>query len=1007
MSEFIKILQTRNIERKDSLPLWKLQLSDEEFNQLKVSFSLYDQPTRISPIDCALYFSEWWKRCYSGGKPSKEIIFQSLGSSIAKILDYQEFYKKAKTGAEMLGVKWLKKQNVLFFRTLLLQGGLPIQHISENQGNYKNFLLAVLEEQPDSIEDFMFQPQITNHLPPSSRNDVIYENCLEIVKSILNDETTYDELLNSNVNVKKIAEELKIRKYQLKSKPRISKSQNFWLLNFDSNQAQLSLRLGLADIYSKESLEHIFGFEILEKNYQFFVNDQLVCTFYKLLSGNFKTEWNNHFSQTWSKEILTPICYVIANNEKIEVKDFITHIPNFSEPSLWVPFSDNAWRSIKGNSTNSKTAAVLFPENWQSKASPDDVCIFDDVYKWLNFEGEIQLNTNFLEKKFRSDVASFDWMIVSQTPDWIKKSNIPVTRSLPTVIVYDDHNQIVKSTDYNLFIKCKSDNQWIDIKEVKNIDLGYNEIKIIKENVIAYDYFFNIGNLRVDFRNQKISTAEILLSNNSFSFEIKENNLLQVKTISSNQVFQLQVLTHYNKIPEDISVQLKKNSGKSLYFDLVSPFLGTTLIDKDGNILLEGTELTFNNLHGIRILSESNESVMIRLKNVLRPEVVISKELKLKTQPIISLRDELLRLYYLADAMNHENRVSIELIKNNEVKQYYLKGFTHFLDIKEQSDLKVTLYNSQEDLSLYAIPLNCSSSNISLIPLQKEEDFYIIPKAWYTSQFIIVSSYETERHLMPRFINIDSEYKWVDKLDRIESYHQKLLDSDISSETWKKLLEYFKICINQRIPFSTFDQIRAISRSSEVAAKTFFFLGIHQSSSEEFIQKIIPDLEKDLGFCFHWIDREDWGKAIELASNFIGLAYYANVVELLSKYMSYNDMEQVFQYFNNKIITTQSIYYPYIYEVRASLGEKVLKELPGLTPKINAYYNLPKNEYGKFLLLIKAPIAVAESILNIKSEFPIWGGNDFREQIRRNIQYAQYLSPEFYNRVILQVLSQN
>src|SRR5690606_24798664 len=132
----------------------------------------------------------------------------------------------------------------------------------------------------------------------------------------------------------------------------------------------------------------------------------------------------------------------------------------------------------------------LFPENWQSKASPDDVCIFDDVYKWLNFEGEIQLNANFLEKKFRSDVASFDWMIVSQTPDWIKKSNIPVTRSLPTVIVYDDHNQIVKLTYYNLIINCKADNPWIDIKAVKNIDLGYHEIKIIKENVIAYNYFF-------------------------------------------------------------------------------------------------------------------------------------------------------------------------------------------------------------------------------------------------------------------------------------------------------------------------------------------------------------------------------------------------------------------------------------------------------------------------------------------------------------------------------------
>ena len=41
------------------------------------------------------------------------------------------------------------------------------------------------------IEDFIFQTHITNLLPPSSRNDVIYENCFEIVQSILNKENCY------------------------------------------------------------------------------------------------------------------------------------------------------------------------------------------------------------------------------------------------------------------------------------------------------------------------------------------------------------------------------------------------------------------------------------------------------------------------------------------------------------------------------------------------------------------------------------------------------------------------------------------------------------------------------------------------------------------------------------------------------------------------------------------------------------------------------------------------
>ena len=69
----------------------------------------------------------------------------------------------------MLGINWISKQNTLYFRTLLLQGGLPLNHISSNKSNYKNFLIAVLEEQPEKIEDFIFQSSIINLLPPSSR----------------------------------------------------------------------------------------------------------------------------------------------------------------------------------------------------------------------------------------------------------------------------------------------------------------------------------------------------------------------------------------------------------------------------------------------------------------------------------------------------------------------------------------------------------------------------------------------------------------------------------------------------------------------------------------------------------------------------------------------------------------------------------------------------------------------------------------------------------------------
>lgn len=81
--------------------------------------------------------------------------------------------------------------------------------------------------------------------------------------------------------------------------------------------------------------------------------------------------------------------------------------------------------------------------------------------------------------------------------------------------------------------------------------------------------------------------------------------------------------------------------------------------------------------------------------------------------------------------------------------------------------------------------------------------------------------------------------------------------------------------------------------------------------------------------------------------------------------------------------------------------------MPFHTPKITKEYNISIKDHLPVKLLLRSPIAVAESINGTQKEHPIWAGDDHRENIRRNIQYSQYLNPEFYNRVILQALINN
>lgn len=1003
MSIFSTLLQKNGLQKHDGRPLWKYMLNNEDY-EILIEELKFSRPLSIDPRDVTLYYAEWWKKNYHGGKPSKQDIFNTLKGNIRFDFNHEDFYKLAVTGARMLGIKWIRKQNTLYFRTLLLQGGLPLTHISENQGKYQDFLLAVLEEQPETIEDFIFKINIINLLPISSQNDIIYENCFEIVKSILNDENIYDDLLGSNEALISITKNLKIRKQQLERKQRVSKPKNYWLLNIKEDKINISLRIGLADTYSSESLSNILGFEVNGKEYQFYVNEELICVFRKMINGNFKTDWYQQQTHEWNSESNLPYTYVIKDGEKHEVNDFIETIPNLFEPSLWSRFSDNEWRLIKGNGTSNKEAAILFPSEWYSNQLSMKISLYNEQLSWLTFEGEIEISNQQQSRKYLSEVSSFEWTIVSQKPTWINRSSMPVVNNKPNIIIYDENDKKLPDYKSKIWIrKHNSKESWEELSMLNNIPLGCIDVKIEKEELIAYDMFFNIGNLRARYVHKAIEDAKIEITNiDSFEFKLDESQILKIQQDNNN--FSLKVNTKYLKIPNGIKGSVGHRNQKKLYFEMASPFEGMAITNAEGKIISEDEKLTLANLYGLRILCTPNSGTILKIKNRLKTEVIITKEIKESSQPIISFIDEIKMLYYLADAMDYNNKVSLELTEGKKLKKYEITGFSHTLNVDEQFQNSVNLHLSEDELDLYAIPLNCNSENIDLIPLVRNELLYSIPTTEITKQFIIISSIEDGNQLMPRFVNTAEDFEGISKEERIDRFHSQLLEENFESLIWKQLLTYFNICVKNDIPFSTFDQLRAISRSSKVAARTFLFLGVNQEETDYYIQKAIPEMEKDLGFCFHWIKKEDWEIALTELVEHYNNQNFDQIFGLISLYMRENGFNDIFKIINGEIINQVNILNTDIRDIRALLGERVLKELPHMTPKITNEYNIPINEHLPVKLLLRAPIAVAESINNTPNAYPIWAGDDHRESIRRNIQYSQYLNSEFYSRVVIQAL---
>lgn len=164
-------------------------------------------------------------------------------------------------------------------------------------------------------------------------------------------------------------------------------------------------------------------------------------------------------------------------------------------------------------------------------------------------------------------------------------------------------------------------------------------------------------------------------------------------------------------------------------------------------------------------------------------------------------------------------------------------------------------------------------------------------------------------------------------------------------------------------------------------------------------------MEQDLGFCFHWIEKQDWETGISKAEEWVGTNYCLRIMTLLAKYFQDSHLNSLYRFIGGqKISNAERVTNQTINDSRCKLGERVLNELPKHTPDTTNDYRIPIDGNIIIKLLLRSPIAVAESIKGI-SEKSIWEDNEFVSNLRRNIQYAQYVAPDLYTKVLYHCLS--
>ncbi|WP_312149578.1 hypothetical protein, partial [Empedobacter sp.] len=629
-------------------------------------------------------------------------------------------------------------------------------------------------------------------------------------------------------------------------------------------------------------------------------------------------------------------------------------------------------------------------------------------FELVKFENELLINSiNSNDFKFYCNKdKSFDWVFYSEEKNWIIQSSDNIVAGKIRLGVFDNNNQTINKV--SVHYKTKNSRVWNDYNMNMILPIGPLDIKITAGADEEYDTVFNIGNVDLKYHLDVTNPKLVIQNLGNLKSEIYDSQ--SYSTEINNNIIQFN-LSDTTKLPSTVKIRFFiDNHARGVILRIKSPFQGVEIINSKNEI--NGNNILFaDNLKGFRLIANTKDTEYeIVFYNNKNKELRITRSiLKSSTslQEFQSIYDKLFRLFNIVDKDNYLiikiNRINWNASVQN-VKTYELKQFSKNLNWKVNEDSKIIFQNSEdvEFENLFVIPLDCNIDDINKIELLKTDDHYEIANE-VAEKYIVFSNNTSDKKTKPEFISLDPNNISTDDNDRIAritNYKNQLLEEEIESEIWNKFLIYYYLCKENNLPFSTFDILKSITISSQLAAKAFFFLVYHLENSfnTEFSEYDFIIFQNDLGFSFNWVNKEDW----QLILTEFGFEH--RMVEALTRML--NAMSSIF-ILNEVGRDASFVLNPEFINLRSRLGQRVLSELPIYSLDfIPQDYRKKIADIGgneKLILLASFPLLLALSITGKRDD--LW--HPLGESTRRKILYLMELDKQWYRQSLHYYLTLN
>ncbi len=930
MSVLEEILQRRGLEECPQ-PLWRLKLSNEEYESLKSTLRIHFNELYLYGMEAALCYAEWWRRDYRGNVPSKEDVAYGIGLDRYYADDLFKAAKYALMRGHFRFIHTL--HGTQYFRTLLNQGGLPINYIKNNDsnlGSYPRFLKGLVRELSNinydwSNEDNSIIQQLNcvSYLSKSFKNENIYDVSMQIAHAIIANDTNLLPYDDTDASLAELTNSLRQEYNRARRERRVKPLSLHWKLSTtDDGHGYLFVNMDVVKDISSDSIPGLntstcYSFDI-------FVAGSLVGKYVRKEikrddEGNIINAIYTRISVGMNKDILwkgEPVVEVKVrcdNDERIFLTVAGCYPPNFEFPQVFQMLDEHLYS--RAETANSEKNIAIFSDVWQIDgatsiqiAGQDLSCIeFSDDIELVNSETN---ETVRIDNQFTPYIAEFTGNYIP----WVEESNYKLLNRIPIIKVYDkDKNPVANcKTKY----KVRGTDSWYQLNSSCVLRPGLVDIKVeFPDGKSLIETFYSIGDLSFGSCNEQAFTTEITCSSPvEMRPEIENLDTADIENLGNGH-WRISRKLDSNVCPSTCTFRLYNLGNPVLKVSVAIPFDGIMITDVDGNIVPDGKIISFANLTHFFVTNHGkNRTIEVSYSQSNQDEETNFKRLSSRViDGLVSLADYsdlIMRMFNLYGVNSFDRSSSVVITISGQ--QVFIRKFVLESTISDGA-IVVNDYTQDEtedfqyDGDLYAFPVGEELSSEDFFPVKLERDpeqenTFNFPEDFEHKEVVVFSSEEDRRRIIPKYFNrdqidFDKQTRSRRSAERIERWHDILSNETVyGGKHWKDLCIAYDICSQHNLPFTTYDGLRAVAREPELLAN--FVISMWLNEYKDVLAQDINRFEQEMVIALHWIPAKIWNDSINKLIDSFPEQLQAFILQKMEKLM---DMLQ--DIFNSTVST--------------------------------------------------------------------------------------------------------